>query len=101
MSTNPKQPNRKFDPEFIESAVKLVTVEGYSKIAAAKAVNVPTSTLRQWCRKHAAKTGETGNKPTFEELEAENRQLRKQLRQAELEREILKKATAYFAKESQ
>ncbi len=33
--------------------------------------------------------------------EAEYRQLRKQLRQAELEREILKKATAYFAKESQ
>ncbi len=101
MSTNPKNPNRKFAPEFIENAVKLVTVEGYSKIAAAKAVNVPISTLRQWCKKHAAKSGEAGNKPTFEELEAENRQLRKQLRQAELEREILKKATAYFAKESQ
>lgn len=69
MSTNPKKPNRKFDPEFIENAVKLVTVEGYSKIAAAKAVNVPISTLRQWCKKHAAKSGEAGNKPTFEELE--------------------------------
>jgi transposase len=35
-----------------------------------------------------------------EELKAENARLRKQLKRAELEREILKKATAYFAKES-
>ena len=38
---------------------------------------------------------------TLEQLQAENRRLRKQLQQAELEREILKKAAAYFAKESQ
>jgi transposase len=35
-----------------------------------------------------------------EELREENKRLRKELRRAELEREILKKATAYFAKES-
>jgi transposase-like protein len=43
----------------------------------------------------------TSDKARLEQLESENRQLGKQLRQAELEREILKKATAYFAKESQ
>ena len=37
---------------------------------------------------------------TVAELRAENERLRKQLKRAELEREILKKATAYFAKES-
>ena len=29
MSTNPKKPNRKFDPELIANAVKLVSIEGY------------------------------------------------------------------------
>ena len=68
---------------------------------AAKAVNVPYTTLRQWCQKQSAQSSPTSDKARLEQLESENRQLRKQLRQAELEREILKKATAYFAKESQ
>ena len=105
MSTNEKKPRRTFDQDFIDGAVKLVTQEGYSLAAAAKAVDVPYTTLRQWCQKQSAKESALGS-PTsdrarVEQLESENRQLRKQLRQAELEREILKKATAYFAKESQ
>jgi transposase len=106
MSTNEKKPRRTFDQDFIDGAVKLVTQEGYSLAAAAKAVDVPYTTLRQWCQKQSAKRNRhqispTSDKARVEQLEAENRQLRKQLRQAELEREILKKATAYFAKESQ
>jgi transposase len=66
--------------------------------AAAKAVDVPYTTLRQWCQKQSAQTTPTSEKARVEQLEAEVRQLRKQLRQTELEREILKKATAYFAK---
>lgn len=101
MSANEKKPRRNFDQEFINGAVKLVTHEGYSLAAAAKAVNVPYSTLRQWYQKRSAQNSPTSDKARLELLETENRQLRKQLRQAELEREILKKATAYFAKESQ
>ena len=105
MSTNEKKPRRTFDQDFIDGAVKLVTQEGYSLAAAAKAVDVPYTTLRQWCQKQTAKESAMGSptsdKARLEQLESENRQLRKQLRQAELEREILKKATAYFAKESQ
>jgi transposase len=105
MSTNEKKPRRTFDQDFIDGAVKLVTLEGYSLAAAAKAVDVPYTTLRQWCQKQSAKESALGSpssdKARVEQLESENRQLRKQLRQAELEREILKKATAYFAKESQ
>ena len=41
-----------------------------------------------------------GENATLDELREENKRLRRQLRRAELEREILKKATAYFAKES-
>ena len=105
MSTNEKKPRRTFDQDFIDGAVKLVTQEGYSLAAAAKAVDVPYTTLRQWCQKQSAKESALGSptsdKARVEQLESENRQLRKQLRQTELEREILKKATAYFAKESQ
>ena len=46
MSTNEKKPRRTFDQDFIDGAFKLVTREGYSLAAAAKAVNVPYSTLR-------------------------------------------------------
>jgi transposase len=105
MSTNEKKNRRTFDQDFIDGAVKLVTQEGYSLAAAAKAVDVPYTTLRQWCQKQSAKESALGSptsdKARVEQLESENRQLRKQLRQAELEREILKKATAYFAEESQ
>jgi transposase len=104
MSTNEKKPRRTFDQDFIDGAVKLVTQEGYSLAAAAKAVDVPYTTLRQWCQKQSANESALGSptsdKARVEQLEAEVRQLRKKLRQTELEREILKKATAYFAKES-
>jgi transposase len=105
MSTNEKKPRRTFDQDFIDGAVKLVTQEGYRLAVAAKTVDVPYTTLRQWRQKQSAKESAlrspTSDKARVEQLESENRQLRKQLRQAELEREILKKATAYFAKESQ
>ena len=46
-------------------------------------------------------TAECGEDATPEELRNEIKRLRRELRRAELERDILKKATAYFAKESQ
>ena len=91
MSTNEKKPRRTFDQDFIDGAVKLVTQEGYSLAAAAKAVDVPYTTLRQWCQKQSAQSSPTSDKARVEQLEDEVRQLRKQLRQTELEREILKK----------
>jgi transposase len=95
MPTNEKKPRRTFDQDFIDGAVKLVTQEGYSLAAAAKAVDVPYTTLRQWCQKQSAKESALGSptsdKARVEQLESENRQLRKQLWQAQLEREILKK----------
>jgi transposase len=68
----------------------LVTSEDYSLAVAARAVNVSYPTLGQWCQKHAAQNGPAADKVKLKELEKENRQLRRQLRQAELEREILK-----------
>jgi transposase len=75
MSTNEKKPPRTFDQDLIDGAVKLVTREGYSLAAAAKAVNVPYSTLRQWCQKQEGQAAPTTEKNRLEQLEAEVRQL--------------------------
>jgi transposase len=78
----------------------LIAEEQYSFAAAAQAVNVSEKSLREWHAKFAAKPAPCGEDAGLEELRAENKRLRKQLQRAEMEREILKKATAYFAKES-
>jgi transposase len=92
---------RRFSEEFQQEAVRLVVREKYSFKAAAKAVGVSEQTLRHWHARLAPKPAECGENATLEELQEENKRLRRELRRAELEREILKKATAYFAKESQ
>jgi transposase len=101
MSTNGKRKRRTFSEEFKRDAVNLVVVEGYTIAAAAKAVNVLDGSLREWHRKYAPDLEPCGDDASVEDLKAENKRLRKELRNAEIEREILKKATAYFAKESQ
>ncbi len=87
--------------DFRRGAVRLIVEEKYSFKAAAKAVGVSQNSLRAWHRKYAPAPKACGDDATFDELREENKRLRKQLRRAEMEREILKKATAYFAKESQ
>lgn len=91
---------RTFSPEFKADAVRLVSEQGYSFAAAARAVNVGEQSLRNWHDKLAPKPAPCGDNATLDELRAENKRLTRELRRAELEREILKKATAYFAKES-
>jgi transposase len=91
---------RRFGEEFKRDAVRLVVEEGYTFQTAAAAVGVSDQSLRAWHAKYAPPREPCGENATVEELRQENGRLRKQLRRAELEREILKKATAYFAKES-
>jgi transposase len=91
---------RRFEEEFRRSAVRLVVEEGYTFKGAAAAVGVSDQTLRKWHARFAPQPAACGENATIEELRDENERLRKQLRRAELERDILKKATAYFAKES-
>ena len=91
---------RPYGDEFQRDAVRLVTDEKYSIKAAATAVGISEQTLRKWHAKWAPKPEPCGEGASVEQLREENRRLRRELRRAELEREILKKATAYFAKES-
>jgi len=91
---------RRFSEEFKRDAVRLVVEEGYTFKAAASAVGVGDQSLRAWHAKYAPRPEPCDENASVEELREENKRLRKELRRAELEREILKKATAYFAKES-
>jgi len=90
-----------YTDDFKRSAVQLVTEQKYSIAAAARAVGVSEPSLRQWLGKHGVESGETGPGASLEELREENKRLKRALKRAELEREILKKATAFFAQESQ
>jgi transposase len=91
---------RVFSEEFKQDAVRLVVNEDYSFAAAAKAVGVGEQSLRKWHARLAPKPEPCGEDASLDELREENQRLRRELRRAEMEREILKKATAYFAKES-
>ena len=91
---------RRFTEEFKQDAVRLVVSEGYTFAAAAKAVGVGEQSLRKWHARLAPPAVSCGENASLDELRKENQRLRRELRRAEMEREILKKATAYFAKES-
>ena len=91
---------RRFSEEFKRDAVRLIVEEGYTFKSAATAVGVSDQSLRAWHAKFAPPPEPCGEHATVAELRGELARLRRQLKRAELEREILKKATAYFAKES-
>ena len=95
-----KPSRRRFGESFQRDAIRLVTHEGYSFPAASKAVGVSDSTLREWHRKHAPAPTPCGPDAGIDQLQQEVGRLRDQLKRAEMEREIFKKATAYFAQES-
>jgi len=94
-----KQQN--YTPEFRAEAVKLVTEQGLSQPAVAKRLSIPKGTLGNWVAASKASDRPLApGKRSAAELEIENARLRKELAEARLERDILKKATAYFARES-
>ena len=97
MSEKSKRPRRSFSDEFKQDAVDLVVQQGYSFKAAADAVGVSSRSLREWHEKRAPEPQSCDEDASAELLREEI----KQLKRAEMERDILKKATAYFAKESQ
>jgi transposase len=84
--------------EFREEAVRLVLERKSCLTEVARDLGVNTWTLRGWVKRHKDKT--RGNAPPREEtLEEENRRLRRELSILKQERDILKKAAAYFARE--
>jgi transposase len=95
-------PQGRYTKEFRQEAVKLVTEERLSWAKAALRLSLPTATLANWVKAYkAGKLGEVGNKfRPLTEVEMELARTRKELAEVKMERDILKKAAAYFAKES-
>lgn len=91
---------RSYDEAFKREAVRLVVEEDYSFARAAEAVGVSEQSLREWRKKLGPPIEPCGEDATAAELKAEVTRLRRELKRAQMERDILKKATAYFAKES-
>jgi transposase len=89
-------PKKSYSREFKDSAVKLVHERGYTPVEAAKSLGVDAATLRYWLKKHPAPSG--GKASTESQLRAEVKELREENKRLLMEREILKKATAFFAK---
>jgi transposase len=83
--------------EFKREAVKLVTDQGYSLADAARSLGLDASLLRSWRLKYAPK--QEGTPAMTESEQEELGRLREETRLLRMEREILKKATAFFANE--
>jgi len=86
--------------EFKAEAVKLVLEQGLSLAESAKRLSVPKGTLTNWVYSAKGGAASAPGTRTVAELEAEVARLRKELAEARLERDIIKKAHAYFARES-
>ena len=91
---------RKFSREFKREAVLLVKQRGVSVAQAARDLDLHATVLRRWIREFedspdGAFPGKGQMKPEDEEV----RRLRREVAKLKAERDILKKATAYFARD--
>jgi transposase len=100
MSENQKPKRRTFTADFKQNAVDLIVKQAFSLKAASQSLGVDATTLRAWHRKLALPPEPVGDDAHLAEVKAQNVRLRREVQRVEMEREILKKATAYFARES-
>ena len=92
---------RVFSREFKIEAVKLVTEQGHGVSQAAESLGIGANLLRKWREKFAEQGQEAfPGKGKLTATDEEMRKLREECRRLRMERDILKKATAFFAKES-
>jgi len=88
--------------EFRQEAVKLITEERLSLPEAARRLSLAPSTISYWVKAFkAGKLGEIGKgQRPLTDVEMELARMKKELAEVKMERDIVKKAAAYFARES-
>jgi transposase len=95
-----RRKRRKFTPQFKADAVRLVTTGAKTIAAVTEEFDLTETALRDWVRRAEADEN-TGTSSTLTTAErSELIELRKRVKRAETERDILKKAVAFFAKEN-
>ena len=94
--TTETRKRREYTEDFKRDAVALVTEQGYKPSEAARSLGIGDNLIRRWKREfEEAASGVQLDADEREEL----KRLRKENRMLRMEKEILKKASAYFAKE--
>jgi transposase len=101
MSNQIKQKRPKYTLEFKKDAAKLVIEKGYTHDQAAESLGISLSALGRWVRAERGPTSVSTEKKSVLNLtdQTELIRLRKENEQLRMEREILKKAAVFFAKE--
>ncbi len=92
---------KSYTKEFKLDAISLVLEQDYKVAEAARSLEINDNMLRRWIKEHQAQDEQAfrGNgKLTDEQLEI--RRLKEQVRRLEMEKDILKKATVFFARET-
>lgn len=87
---------KRYEEDFKIEAVKQVTDKGYKVVDVAKRLGVNQVSLRSWIKKYAPSKSQSKDNEAQEEI----KRLKKALKRAEEERDILKKAAVFFANES-
>ena len=96
-SDKKKHNGKRYDKQFKVAAAKLVTEQNYTPKQAAASLGVHTNTLQYWVRVYGKAPQQQAE--TIDTLRLRVQQLEKQNQRLVMEKEILKKATAFFAKE--
>lgn len=89
---------RQYTDEFKDEAVKLVTDQGYKTTEAARNLGIHDGVLRRWIKERSPEVVHAS--PSTAKLQAELKLVKRENERLRMEREILKKAAAFFAKES-
>ena len=95
-----KKSRRRFTKEFKEEAVKLITEQGYQISEAARNLGIHANLLGRWKKEIEGGSDEEFTPGSTKAIQAELNRLRKENKRLKMEREILKKAAAFFAKET-
>jgi transposase len=88
-----------YSSEFKENAVKLALSSEQARHQTAKDLGVKSSTLYNWISIYSRKPSKGTSMKSDEHIYDENKRLKKELLQVKLERDLLKKASAYFAQQ--
>ena len=97
---NARKTRRSYTKQFKADAVSLAIEQGYSSAEVGRRLGVSENNVNRWIRQHRDKNERLSTDGlTRQHLETELKRLRKENKRLEMEREILKKAAAFFANE--